>query len=103
MSDHHESTLGASGFEWDEKKRDSNIAKHGFDFEDVMVIFFDPHTDIALKYRAEPRRQATGFVGERCVAVIYTLRGTVIRIISARRARKYEERNCRALLDRGAS
>lgn len=101
MSDRHETTLDADGFEWDENKRVTNLAKHGFDFEDVTVVFLEPHIDFALKFRAEPRRQATGVVDGRCVAVIYTMRGRTIRIISARRARENEERVYRATLARG--
>lgn len=101
MSDQHDTSLDADGFEWDENKRQSNIAKHDLDFEDVIAIFLEPHLDFALKYKAEPRRQATGLVGGRLVAVIYTLRGNTIRIISARRARKNEERAYRALFARG--
>jgi uncharacterized DUF497 family protein len=28
-------------FEWDENKRQENIANHGIDFEDAISVFFD--------------------------------------------------------------
>ena len=101
MSDRNGMSLDADGFEWDENKRQSNIDKHGLDFEDVIAIFLEPHLDFALKYKAEQRRQATGLVSGRLVAVIYTMRDNTVRIISARRARKNEERAYRALFARG--
>ncbi|MDR3493342.1 MAG: BrnT family toxin [Ancalomicrobiaceae bacterium] len=101
MSNQDENDLDASGFEWDENKRQSNIAKHGIDFEDILPIFYSPHLDFALKFEKEPRRQATGMIGELCFAVIYTMRGTVVRIISTRRARKNEERAYREIHGRG--
>lgn len=101
MDDQHENSLDAWSFEWDENKRRTNIIKHSLDFRDVIDVFFQPYMDIALAYPKEPRRQATGMVGGRLVAVIYTLRGDAIRIISARRARDNEQRAYRALYDRG--
>lgn len=99
MSDHHDNVLETTGFEWDEIKRFGNIAKHDIDFEDVVDLFFEPYLDEALAYPHEPRRKALGPVGDRLVAVIYTWRGTSIRIISARRARTNERRAYRALHD----
>ncbi len=101
MSDRDDTVLDATGFEWDETKRLANIAKHDIDFEDVVDLFFEPHMDEALTYPHEPRRKALGPVGDRLVAVIYTWRGTSIRIISARRARTNERRAYRALHDPG--
>ena len=101
MSSQDENDLGAFGFEWDENERQSNITKHGIDFEDVLPIFYLPHLDFALKFEKEPRRQATGMIGGLCFAVIYTTRGASIRIISARRARKNEQRAYREIHGRG--
>ncbi len=101
MDDHHDNSLEATGFEWDEPKRLGNIEKHGIDFEDVVDLFFEPHLDEALSYPHEARRKALGPVHGRLVAVIYTWRGTSIRIISARRVRPNERRAYRALHDPG--
>lgn len=101
MSDCNANALDATGFEWDENKRIANIAKHGIDFEDALGVFFEPHLDEPLSYPHEARRKALGPIGGRLVAVIYTWRGTSIRIISARRARANEQRAYRALHPRG--
>ena len=101
MRDRQETTLDATGFEWDENKRLKNIAKHGIDFIDALDVFLEPHLDEPLSYPHEARRKALGPIGDRLVAVIYTWRGTSIRIISARRARANEQRAYRALHPRG--
>ena len=30
------------GFDWDQRKSDSNLAKHGIDFEGAVEIFYGP-------------------------------------------------------------
>lgn len=79
-------------FEWDENKRQSNIKKHGIDFSEAVKIF----EGVTYIYRSkwseydEERFVAVGSLGEYEIAVVYTLRGGNIRIISARRARDIE-------------
>lgn len=79
-------------FEWDEKKRTSNLEKHGIDFEDATEIFYG----ISLLRRShrnnEERWIAIGETEGRIIAVVFTRRRDALRIISARRARKNEER-----------
>jgi len=36
-------------FEWDENKRLSNLAKHGLDFVDAVVVFSDQHLIAAAR------------------------------------------------------
>jgi uncharacterized protein len=80
-------------FEWDETKRQSNIHKHRIDFIDVRSLF-DGYTltveDTRLSYD-EPRYITVGLVKGHAVVVVHTERGDRIRIISARKATKYEE------------
>ena len=80
-------------FEWDEEKAEKNLRKHGINFEDATLVFFDEnkiddfdeiHSDFENRYKI------IGRVGK-ILAVIYTERGERIRIISARRADKSEE------------
>jgi uncharacterized protein len=79
-------------FEWDERKRLSNLEKHGLDFFDVTEIFEAPHIVVPSRYAsAEERFLAIGLCRGYCVTVVYTVRGESIRIISFRRAR-HEER-----------
>ncbi len=80
-------------FEWDEKKRLINIRKHGIDFADVPAIFeLDIVTVIDDRFEySETRYQTLGLLKARVIMVVHTESETVIRIISARKANKYEE------------
>jgi uncharacterized protein len=77
-------------FEWDEAKRLGNIEKHGIDFIRAQRIFDGPVLVRRLAYGDEDRWIAIGLVDVREIAVVYTIRGEAIRIISARRARGNE-------------
>jgi uncharacterized protein len=80
-------------FEWDPRKSDRNAAKHGIDFLRATAVFNGPtYTDIPLGGTSI----AVG-VDHRFVTVVWTWRGEVIRIISARRSRDAEIRGYRAL------
>lgn len=80
-----------SGFEWDEDKRLSNIAKHDIDFGDAVGIF-DGRPTVTKKtdYTGEERFSTISKLDHRTIAVIWTQRGRSRRIISVRRARKNE-------------
>ena len=79
-------------FEWDENKRLINIKKHGIDFADVPAIFeHDIVTVIDDRFDyGETRYQTLGLLKSRVILVAHTESETVIRIISARKATKYE-------------
>ena len=81
-------------FEWDEKKRLSNIRKHGIDFADVPAIFeLDTVTVIDDRFEyGEIRYQTLGLLTARVIMVVHTESETIIRIISARKANQYEEK-----------
>jgi uncharacterized DUF497 family protein len=83
-------------FGWDERKCRANVAKHGIDFDDAVRVFDGPAPESASNRDGEERRQASGLVEEREVAVAYTVREGRYRTISARRARRYEGRAYRA-------
>lgn len=80
-------------FEWDEKKRLVNIRKRGIDFADVPVTFeLDTVTVIDDRFEyGETRHQRLGLLKGRVILVVHTESEIVIRIISARKANKYEE------------
>ena len=82
-------------FEWDEAKREANLVKHGVDFVDAGEVFADPlrveRVDQRREY-AEERRQVVGTVRGQALFVVYTFRGEVRRLISARRASSDERR-----------
>ncbi len=80
-------------YEWDEAKRVANIHKHGIDFIDASVIF---NRDILTiednRYNYGKQRFVTlGLLQGRVIAVVHTEREDCIRIISARKATKYEQ------------
>ncbi|MGE5157446.1 MAG: BrnT family toxin [Gemmatimonas sp.] len=87
--------VASDGFEWDESKSEANLAKHGIDFEDAIEIFDGPILLRRSDRNDEERWVAIGSLGKRFFALIFTRRGNVIRIISARRARTHEERDYR--------
>lgn len=78
-------------FEWDEAKRTSNLEKHGLDFDDVRRLFEALFLRARSDRDGEARYLAIGPLDGRILAVAYTLRGTAIRLISARSARPYEK------------
>lgn len=80
-----------NGFDWDERKSRSNLAKHGIDFDGAAEIFYGPVVLRRSDRNNEERWLAVGFSENRLIAVVFTRRADVIRIISARRARKNEE------------
>lgn len=75
-------------FEWDEPKRLANLAKHGIDFEAAKLIFDRPTVEFPDSRRdyGEVRIGAYGEVAGAVLFVIYTQRGAVRRLISARKA-----------------
>ena len=78
-------------YEWDEAKRQSNIAKHGIDF--ALIEEFDWATvkeEPAVR-DGEERIVAFGYVGSRLHMFAYVERGANIRIISMRKANLREE------------
>lgn len=82
-------------FEWDEEKSEATRANRGFGFEEVAGVFLDPARFIFPDDReeyGENRWIVFGEIEGRLFAVAYTLRGDVIRIISARKANRRERR-----------
>ncbi len=89
-------------FEWNERKNEANIAKHGIDFDEAIGIFtgfVTERKDIRRDY-GETRIIAIGVMERRELVVVYTMRGEICRIISARRARLNERRTYRTAQSR---
>lgn len=95
MSDADLELVAPDGFEWDENKSKANLSKHGYDFDDASQIFYGPVILCRSDRKNEERWIAIGALEHRLIAVIFTRREKAIRIISARRARKNEERTYR--------
>ncbi|MBE9103071.1 BrnT family toxin [Vacuolonema iberomarrocanum] len=81
-------------FEWDEAKRLANLRKHGIDFVDLPALFAGEILTIEdTRYSYSEQRFITfGLLQGRVTAVVHTEREDRIRIISARKATKYEQR-----------
>lgn len=79
-------------FEWDAVKNDTNIRKHGIDFNDAKDIFHGFALTVKDdRYDYPERRFITlGLMFEHVIAVVHTETADKIRIISARKATKYE-------------
>jgi uncharacterized DUF497 family protein len=81
-------------FEWDPEKERENFRLHGIHFETAERAFFDPfrmerHDDDSGNN--EDRWQTMGFFND-VLFVVYTERGDITRIISARVAEPFERR-----------
>lgn len=83
-------------FEWDDEKAIANLEKHGVSFGEATEVFYDPN---ALEgYDAEHSIEESrffiiGFSSRRLLYVVYAERaGDVVRIISARKAVKKEQK-----------
>jgi uncharacterized DUF497 family protein len=82
-------------FEWDEAKNLENIRKHQIDFADIPEMFESPmliELDDRIDY-GEDRWVGIGLLRNGVAVVVWTERQSdVIRIISARKANRYERK-----------
>lgn len=78
-------------FEYDPAKSQTNLEKHGIDFEDAQELWQDPYmVEIDARDMDEPRTLAIGAIGGKVWSAVITYRKGVVRIISVRRARESE-------------
>lgn len=82
-------------FEWDDQKAASNLHKHGVSFDEAVSAFGDA---LALTFsdtdhaEVEERSRTYGISNkERLLVVVHTERRNAVRIISARKATRYEK------------
>lgn len=81
-------------FEWDKKKNQANIAKHGVSFGTARKAFLDPARIILPDNKhsqTEERHMCIGKTNEGIISVVFTYRKTTIRIISAGFWRKWRK------------
>jgi len=80
-------------FEWNERKRLSNLRRHGFDFRDAALVFKGPTFTFADERYLYPESRfiTLGLLRSRAVVVVHTEDAEHIRIISLRRANRHEE------------
>ena len=78
-------------FEYDSRKSEGNLAKHGIDFVDAQQLWTDSNLlEIPAKTEDEPRSLVIGQIGGKHWSAVVTYRGDAIRIISVRRSRVEE-------------
>ena len=87
---------GLLEFEWDPKKAASNLRKHHISFREAAMVFSDvlakTYDDPAHSHR-EQRYVTIGMSDQgRVLVVNHTTRGEAVRIISARKATKREQK-----------
>ena len=83
-------------FEWDDAKAFANEPKHSVRFAYAAALFLDNNRldlDTTRADAGEDRRKAIGLIDGKLYTVVYTLRGSVCRIISARRSNTKEGRS----------
>ncbi|MYE83767.1 MAG: BrnT family toxin [Boseongicola sp. SB0673_bin_14] len=80
-------------FEWDDAKNDDCFQRRGFDFAYAVRAFLDPKRTVARDTRrdyGEDRYKLVGTIKGRAYVIVYTMRGSTVRIISARKAGRKE-------------
>jgi uncharacterized DUF497 family protein len=77
-------------FEFDPAKSRANADKHGIDFDTVQKMWDGVVVAAPARSVAEDRLMAIGLIDGKFWTVIATLRGSALRIISARRSRQNE-------------
>jgi uncharacterized DUF497 family protein len=82
----------AADVEWDSRKAAANLRKHGVDFADAATVLHDDHAITIRDDEAGEQRYVT--IGmdalARILVVVYTWRGDLPRLISARQAKPQE-------------
>ena len=79
--------------EYDESKNLTNIRKHGISFTTATAAFDDANALITydeIHSEGEDRFNLMGMVDGHILFIVYTMRGEVVRMISARLATKRE-------------
>ena len=78
-------------FEFDPRKSQANLNKHGIDFVDAQKLWEDPELlQIPAKNVDEPRYLVIGRMRDKHWSAVITYRDDKIRIISVRRSREIE-------------
>jgi uncharacterized DUF497 family protein len=83
---------GIEGFDWNPAKRELILRERGIDFVDAARVLSGPVYEHRSDREGEQRFVAIGPLTEGIlIAVVYTIRGNKIRIITARAARRGEK------------
>jgi uncharacterized DUF497 family protein len=78
-------------FEYDPQKSQTNLEKHGINFDEVQILWDDENRlEIPAKTVDEPRYLVIGKIKNKHWSAVITYRNENIRIISVRRSRDEE-------------
>ena len=77
-------------FEWDEGKRQANLAKHHIDFREAKRVFDGPVFERMDRRRGEDRVFAISLMEDIEMVVVDGMRGKRRRMMSVRRAHRNE-------------
>lgn len=82
-------------YEFDPAKDESNLDKHGLPLTDADGFEWETAVvrEDARRQYAEPRFQATGYIGSRLHVMVFCIRADAVRVIGLRKANKREEKS----------
>ena len=83
------------GFERDDEKRQRVLNEREIDFLEAAQALLLPHLEEPSDKQGEARTLAVCLLNTKIVAVVYTERGDICRIVTARAARRYEREEYR--------
>jgi uncharacterized protein len=80
--------------EWDGRKAETNLRKHGVAFDDAASVLHDDYALTIIDDRVQEMRLVKIGADQRgrILVLVYTVRGATFRLISARRATAKERR-----------
>ena len=83
-------------FDWDSKKAETNLRKHGVSFDEAATVFLDPHAVSGPDpdHSVDEERYVTFGYSRlgRLITICHTYRPGAIRIINARRVTRSERK-----------
>lgn len=95
MAEFPDELAGCTGFKWDAGNADKNWETHRVTRGEAEEVFFNRPVRVApaMRGQLEPRYAALGqTTNGRLLTVVFTIRGTLIRVISARDMCRRERR-----------
>ena len=88
-------------FEFDAEKSAANLKKHGLSLDQAKRLWEVPAVVVEARTVGEERFMIIGRLGDKLYSCIYTTRGETIRLISARRSHRKEERFYNEIIQKG--
>jgi uncharacterized protein len=96
--------MGTIKFSWDQAKASSNMQKHGVSFEEARTVFDDDNARLMSDPDHSEDEERFVLLGMSCTLKVLTVvhcyrdKENVIRIISARKSTKKEEKQYKEFL-----